>query len=168
MKMKESLLLFLATTSLLSCEVNPQVAIPEDSPVYTAKGLLGLHEREDREELKAFLGIDPYRVEWCAAFVNQVLAANGIPGSESVSDYPLTARSFLSWGERVDEPMMGDVIVFPRGNSSWQGHVGFYITTSLDGKYYFILGGNQSDSVSIEAFRASSALGIRRSNSGLD
>ena len=163
-KAKLSLLLVLATTSLVACGTNLPARIPEDSPIITAKSLIGLHERRDRRELKAFLGIDPYRIEWCAAFVNQVLAAHAIPGSESVSDYPLTARSFLSWGEEVDEPMMGDVIIFPRGNEGWQGHVGFYITTSLDGKYYFILGGNQSDSVSIEAYRASSALSIRRIN----
>ena len=120
--------------------------------------------KEDSQELKEFLGVDPVRTEWCAAFVNAVLEESGIPGSESVSNHPLTARSFLKWGEKVDEPLPGDIVIFPRGNVSWQGHVGFYIGTIVRNniKYYLILGGNQTNSVNIEYYRASKAIGIRR------
>jgi len=54
--------------------------------------------------------------------------------------------------------------VFPRGNQGWQGHVGFYLRTiEVNGtEYYYILGGNQSNKVSIELFRANKSLGIRR------
>lgn len=125
---------------------------------------INFDERTHRSELKNFMNIDPVRTEWCAAFVNAVLNASGIPGSESVSQYPLTARSFLHWGEQVDEPKPGDLVVFPRGNQAWQGHVGFYLGTStVNGKqYYQILGGNQSNKVSIELYPASQAISIRR------
>ena len=82
------------------------------------------------------------------AFVNQVFALHDIPGSESVSDVPLMARSFLSWGQKVNVENIkpGDVVVFPRGNKGWQGHVGFYIGSIIqdDIEWYLILGGNQS------------------------
>ena len=96
--------------------------------------------------------------------MNAILNEKEIPGSESVSDVPLMARSFLYWGDSVKEPEVGDIVVFPRGDQGWQGHVGFYVMTSADGKYYYILGGNQDDQVSILRFSASSALDIRRNN----
>ena len=121
-------------------------------------------EASHRQELKALTGVDPVRTEWCAAFINAVLRESGIEGSERVSDYPLTARSFLSWGISVEEPMLGDIVVFPRGNAAWQGHVGFYFgSINIDGKeYYKILGGNQDNKVSIELYRADYAISIRR------
>ena len=75
----------------------------------------------------------------------------------------MTARAFLDWGTKVSEPKAGDIVVFPRGNQGWQGHVGFYLRTiEVNGtEYYYILGGNQSNKVSIELYRASGALGIR-------
>ena len=125
---------------------------------------IGYTERTHRTELKQLIGVDPVRTEWCAAFVNAVLLESGIPGSESVSDYPLTAKSFLNWGMSVKTPEPGDIVVFPRGNVDWQGHVGFYLRSQIiDGKeYYYILGGNQNNRVSIELFRSNRAISIRR------
>jgi uncharacterized protein (TIGR02594 family) len=130
----------------------------------TASEFNGLSERSDRVEIRELIGVDPVRTEWCAAFVNAILSLEGIPGSDSVSEHPLTARSFLRWGVSVDTPQIGDVVVFPRGNSSWQGHVGFYIdTVERDGReYYIILGGNQSNRVGYDYYLASYAIDIRR------
>lgn len=135
-----------------------------ESKLVTAAQYIDYGERSHRAELREFTGVDPLHTEWCAAFVNAVLNESGIPGSESVSDNPLLARSFLDWGVSVDNPMPGDLVIFPRGNQGWQGHVGFYINTvEIDGvQFYQILGGNQSNRVSIELFPARSALGIRR------
>ena len=158
------LLAFLCASVILSaCGAE----IKDSKPLLTAAEKLGLEERRDRAELREYTGVDPVRTEWCAAFVNAVLNESGIPGSESVSDVPLMARSFLTWGDKVnkEEIRAGDIVVFPRGNKGWQGHVGFYIRT-IDRNgvpYYAILGGNQSNKVSIELYRASRALGIRRS-----
>ena len=138
---------------------------PITNIINVASEFISLHERKDRAVLRGFMGVDPVRYEWCAAFVNAVLTSQGIPGSESVSAYPLTARSFLRWGIPVSkaEVKMGDVVVFPRGEP-WQGHVGFFVTSYYkDNKlYYVILGGNQDDKVSYELYPASSAIGVRR------
>lgn len=130
----------------------------------TAHQYYGWSERTNRQEIRELTGVDPVRTEWCAAFVNAVLEKNNTLGSDSVNDYPLMARSFMFWGERVDEPKIGDVVVFPRGNRGWQGHVGFYIETRIidDIDYYVILGGNQSNAVTYELYPAYRALAIRR------
>jgi uncharacterized protein (TIGR02594 family) len=129
---------------------------------------IGLQEYRDRVELREYTGVDPVRTEWCAAFVNAVLNESGIPGSESVSDVPLMARSFLTWGDEVskEDIQSGDLVVFPRGNQGWQGHVGFYIRSieTNNGTMYAILGGNQDNSVSIDLYSANHALGIRRNS----
>jgi uncharacterized protein (TIGR02594 family) len=130
--------------------------------VITAQPFVGLQERQDRTELRELTGVDPVRTEWCAAFVNAILEIDGIPGSDSVSDYPLTARSFLSWGEPVDpeDIRRGDIVVFPRGTQGWQGHVGFFVE-ERNGRW-LILGGNQSNEVRYDFYSPNKALGIRR------
>lgn len=132
--------------------------------VMYAAGYVGYTERANREQLRQLTGVDPVRTEWCAAFINAILERNGMPGSDSVSDNPLMARSFLEWGESVDEPRRGDIVVFERGNSVWQGHVAIYIgTVERNGvEYYRILGGNQSNSVNVTEYPVSRLLGIRR------
>ena len=165
--------LFIASFLLTACaELDDALAdsvfnkSSETNSVITAQPYIGLEERIHRQELKELLDVDPVRTEWCAAFVNAVLELDGIPGSDSVSDVPLMARSFLFWGERVEpaDIQRGDVVVFPRGNQGWQGHVGFYVDTQyIDGKeIWIILGGNQSNEVRYDFYSPSKALGIRR------
>ena len=148
---------------LVSCTT---LANETSSTVEEAQSWLGLNEHSHRTVIRRYVGVDPVRTQWCAAFVNAVLAENEIPGSETVSDNPLLARSFLTWGVNVEPGDIkdGDIVVFPRGNSDWQGHVGFYVGEIVidDIRYYRILGGNQSNSVSIELYRADYALAIRR------
>jgi uncharacterized protein (TIGR02594 family) len=136
------------------------------NPVYLAVQYNGMHERTDRAELKELLDVDPVRTEWCAAFINAVLEESNIESNNAEHEYPLLARSFLDWGQGISKEDIkpGDLVVFPRGNQGWQGHVGFYLKTQeIDGvEYYYILGGNQDNKVSIKSYRASKALGIRR------
>jgi uncharacterized protein (TIGR02594 family) len=134
------------------------------NPVYQGIKFLDYTEKENRSELKELTGVDPVRVEWCAAFANAILEKSEITSNKD-HKYALTARSFLDWGEKVDKPEMGDIVVFPRGNQGWQGHVGFYVKEQMiDGVlYYYILGGNQNNSVRVDLYRADKALGIRRS-----
>ena len=141
----------------------------EDRPLVSlkyARTLVGLNETENTVQLRRIVGVHPVYTQWCAAFVNSMLHEQGIQGSESVSEYPLTARSFLDWGDSVDVPQYGDVVIFPRGNVSWQGHVGFYVGEKMiDGiDYYIILGGNQDNAVSYELYPAYRAIGVRRAS----
>jgi len=134
------------------------------NPVYQGIQFLDYTEKENRSELRELTGVDPVRVEWCAAFANAILEKSELPSNKD-HKYPLTARAFLDWGQAVEEPKLGDIVVFPRGNSSWKGHVGFYVKEqTIDGVlYYYILGGNQKNSVRVDLYRADKALGIRRS-----
>jgi len=133
--------------------------------ILNAVAYINLNEREDREEIKAFIGVDPVHTEWCAAFLNAVLEESGMPSPNTLNhEFPLTARTYLKWGREVDYPLPGDVVIFPRGTQGWQGHVGIFLEPrEINGVvYYMILGGNQNNTVSIKAFEASRALGIRR------
>ena len=137
--------------------------------VITAQPYIGLEEREHRKEIREFVGVDPVRVEWCAAFVNAVLELDSIPSLNNQTRYPpLMARSFLNWGERVEKSdiQRGDVVVFPRGTQGWQGHVGFYVETQTfdEVDYWVILGGNQDNQVRYELFDPDRAIGVRRSS----
>ncbi len=99
--------------------------------------------------------IDDDETAWCAAFAGAMLERAGV-----VSTRSLAARSYLQWGEKVDKPKVGDIAVFQRGTSSWQGHVAFYLYEK-DGKI-FHLGGNQSNAVTISSTAKSRLLGYRR------
>lgn len=145
-----------------------KVAVTQDNPLSVAEQYLGFTETKNRSELREFLGVDPRQTEWCAAFVNSVLDSVGQPGSQTVSENPLMARSFTDWGVPVDhkeeEPKPGDVVLFPRGRQNWQGHVGFYVSTVVinDREYWQILGGNQNNAVQIDLFRPERAIAVRR------
>ena len=159
----------IALILLSACEPNIN-HLQSQSPQFpdhlrVADSLVGKHERKDRAELKEFISLDPVLYEWCAAFVNAVLRKNGISGSESVSENPLMARSFLTYGDPVDEPRLGDIVIFSRGDP-WQGHVAFYMATRvIEGKEVIIvLGGNQKDMVSYDSYPSSRVVGIRRLN----
>lgn len=98
---------------------------------------------------------------WCAAFVGAMLHRAGMPNTGS-----LAARSYLAWGEPVDraDAREGDVVIFSRGSSAWQGHVGFFVKDN--GDTITVLGGNQSNAVMRRPYgvnsQTSTLLGIRR------
>lgn len=91
---------------------------------------------------------------WCAAFVGAMLAAAGEKGSGSVA-----ARSYMKWGKALSKPVPGAIVVFKRGNSKWQGHVAFFLRDL--GDKIEVLGGNQSNSVSIARYKKKDLLGYR-------
>ncbi|HEV7278380.1 MAG TPA: TIGR02594 family protein [Devosiaceae bacterium] len=92
---------------------------------------------------------------WCAAFEHAMLGRAGIKGTGS-----LAARSYLDWGQEVTKPQRGDVVVFKRGNSAWQGHVAFYL--GEDKTHVWVIGGNQSNAVTVARYSKKSLLGYRR------
>lgn len=93
-------------------------------------------------------------VPWCAAFTGAMLKRGGCAGTGS-----LMARSYLTWGVPLDGARLGAVAVLSRGADPALGHVGF-VVGAAKGKIY-LLGGNQSDSVSVAAFDAKKVLGLR-------
>lgn len=105
---------------------------------------------------QANLNVDPKITAWCAAFVNSVLATNGLQGNGA-----LNARSFLTYGKGVDRPEKGDIVVLKRGNNAAQGHVGFYAGEGRNGQI-LVTGGNQGNKVSTAGFSRADVLAYRR------
>ncbi len=90
---------------------------------------------------------------WCSSFVNWCIEKSGLSGTRSAA-----ARSWLKWGKQLEEPQVGCIVVFKRGNS-WQGHVGFYHNETNN--HILVLGGNQSNSVSIKSYPKPDLLAYR-------
>ena len=102
-------------------------------------------------------GVMDDETAWCAAFVGAMLKRAGIKGTGK-----LNARSYLDWGTPVarKNALPGDVVIFKRGSSSWQGHVAFFVKDR--GALIDVLGGNQSNAVNVKGYQAAALLGIRR------
>ena len=78
---------------------------------------------------------------------------------ETIPRNYLGARNWLAFGRETD-PRKGAVLVFWRGSrSGWQGHVGFY--HAEDATAYHVLGGNQSNAVTITRISKTRLLGAR-------
>ncbi|MEZ5853943.1 MAG: TIGR02594 family protein [Hyphomicrobiaceae bacterium] len=93
-------------------------------------------------------------VPWCAAFVGACLERAGIASTQS-----LLARSYLDWGAPALDERPGAIAVLTRGTDPAAGHVGFLVGATPDG--IFLLGGNQSDAVSIARFDRSRLIALR-------
>ncbi|HVL29547.1 MAG TPA: TIGR02594 family protein, partial [Sphingomicrobium sp.] len=70
---------------------------------------------------------------------------------------PLWALSWSKFGEAGGQPRLGDVLTFKREGG---GHVGIYI--GEDSACYHVLGGNQSDAVTITRIRKERLHAVRR------
>jgi uncharacterized protein (TIGR02594 family) len=79
---------------------------------------------------------------WCGGFVAACLVAVGIDPPKIAA----RAKSWEGWGENLGKTKLapGAVLVFSRPGG---GHVGFYV--GEDATAYHVLGGNQSNAVTI-------------------
>lgn len=150
----------------------------EPAPKFTAYHLAArfLHFKETpgavaNPQILAMLQLDTRwpeddRVPWCSAFVNYIAWLMDLPRSRS-----LRARSWLKIGQaiKLEEAKKGyDVVVLSRGGGvqpgpdviEAPGHVGFFSDEIDSG--VILLGGNQSDSVSLRAYPFERILGVRR------
>ncbi len=106
----------------------------------------------------ANINIDPRMVAWCAAFVNAVLATQGVQGTGSLS-----ARSFLNFGTETNNPTAGDLVVLRRGRDERQGHVGFLTGFDRNGNPRIVSGNaGGGREVTEQTFNRSDVLGYRR------
>lgn len=109
-------------------------------------------------------------VPWCSAFVSYIA---WLLGPTILRSQSLRARSWLNIGKPIvlAKARQGfDVAVFKRGignqpgpeiiNAS--GHVGFFSYWFEENDRILILGGNQSNSVSLASYPVKDLLGIRR------
>jgi uncharacterized protein (TIGR02594 family) len=91
---------------------------------------------------------------WCAAFAGAMLERAGVACTRS-----LMARSYLHWGQPLRSGRPGAIAVFRRGADAAAGHVGFWLKEA-DGRVH-ILGGNQSDRVSVATMPRADLIGLR-------
>lgn len=91
-------------------------------------------------------------IPWCGLFVAYVVSQVGIVPI----DKPLWALSWNAFGTKLSEPAYGCVITFKRTGG---GHVGFYL--GENSTYYYVLGGNQDDSVSVKQIAKARAQAFR-------
>jgi len=79
-------------------------------------------------------------VPWCGLFMAYVMLQAG----KELPFGPLYATNWSAFGKKVKSPKLGDVLTFKRTGG---GHVALYIAE--DSEAYHVLGGNQSDAVTI-------------------
>ncbi len=109
-------------------------------------------------------------VPWCSAFVNYIAWLLRLPRSKS-----LRARSWLEVGRPVRADARGylaevgfDIVILKRGTGDQPGpgvinapgHVGFF--AGFDPGGMGVLGGNQSNQVSLRTYPEKLILGLRR------
>jgi uncharacterized protein (TIGR02594 family) len=97
-------------------------------------------------------GIKDDETPWCAAFVGGVLEACGIQSTRFES-----AGSYKTFGYYVPRAVYGCIVVFSREGG---GHVGFVVGKDSKGRL-LVLGGNQSNQVSIAPFDLSRVVAYR-------
>ncbi len=95
------------------------------------------------------------KIAWCSSFMNWCFAQVGIAGTGSA-----LARSWLDWGDALENPRLGCIAVLHRGDpQDWRGHVGFFL--HADTERVYLLGGNQLDQVREHSYPLSSVLQYR-------
>jgi uncharacterized protein (TIGR02594 family) len=128
-----------------------------------AERRMGLNEMRDKAALSAFLQSDgasvgdPAKLPWCGDFVETCIALT-LP-DEPLPANPYLARNWLKFGVAC-APAEGAVLVFWRGvRNGSSGHVGF--CAGEDAGAYHVLGGNQSNAVSVARVAKTRLLGAR-------
>lgn len=131
-------------------------------------GVRELPGEKDNPFIMAMLTLDSSwpdhdEVAWCSAFVNFVAWLLRLPRSKS-----LRARSWMDVGMAVPlhKARLGDVVVLSRPDAGpAAGHVGFFAghdASALSSGVVYLLGGNQSNAVTVAGYSASKVLGVRR------
>ena len=137
---------------------------PQELPWITeGKSVWGLHESRNNKELKAWLISDgktlgdPKALPWCGDYTETAIKKSlpSEPFTGKLGENPYWARNWLHFGVATN-PVYGAVIVFSRGKG---GHVGFVV--GEDDTDYYVLGGNQGDSVNIVRLDKDRFLGCR-------
>ncbi|WP_020179055.1 TIGR02594 family protein [Methylopila sp. M107] len=153
-----------STAALAAASAVDASVATQSEPIWVQEGRrrLGLHESNPK--LKVFLKADgrtlgdPQRLPWCGDFVETCIRL-ALP-EEAVPANPYLARNWLGFGLACETPALGAIAVFWRGaKTGTSGHVGFVVGT--DRTYLSILGGNQSNTVSIARLARTRLLGCR-------
>ena len=97
---------------------------------------------------------------WCSITVGAAVKACGLP--IPARNVNMLARSWLTYGVKCT-PQPGAIGVWPRGRSTWQGHVAI-VEDVIDDDVVLVIGGNQGRApgeVCRARYNISNALGFR-------
>lgn len=105
----------------------------------------------------SWLDPDDSSTAWCGCI-------RGLWGLETGTGVPpahYRARNWLQWGEDVpaSQAGQGDTVILRRTGGH---HVGLLDCLSPDGRWVYILGGNQSNETNVQKYSTSLIEGIRR------
>lgn len=139
------------TVALGLAEIGVQEVVGKGS----SKTILGWRDELNLAGVK-ISGYSDDGIAWCGLFAAAIAYRRMEVAAEVVKD-PLWARNWAKYGKTSKTPGLGDVLVFERGSG---GHVGFYIAE--DDTAYHVLGGNQSNKVSIARVAKDRLLAARR------
>lgn len=152
----------------MSREIHPPMTLPKAPDLYLAAFMQVAMAEMNVKEVKGknhnprilqyhkatTLKASADEVPWCSAFANWVVKKTGLQGTDSA-----LARSWEKWGEKLEKPVPGCLTIFSRGSNPMYGHVAFYLYETADNIY--VLGGNQSDGVTIAPYAKSRLVGYR-------
>lgn len=145
----------------------PEKVIKTDLPdlpwIKEALRVKGLHEVKNNKDLYIWLRSDgssvgdPSKIPWCGDYVETAINL-GLPKEEykePLASNHYWARNWVAFGKSVI-PQYGAILVFSRKGG---GHVGFYV--GEDKNYFHVLGGNQSNSITISRIAKSRCIAVR-------
>ena len=116
------------------------------------KTIIGWRDELNQAGVKV-VGYSDDDIPWCGLFAAIVVHRAG----KNAVENPLWARNWSKFGDPVSIAGLGDVLVFVRNGG---GHVGFYVAE--DATAYHVLGGNQSNRVSITRVAKDRCIARRR------
>lgn len=143
----------------LKKETSPQILVQGLKLVGT-KEIIGIKNNETIMNWAKELGIgNTYvndEIPWCGLFMAYACKRAGLTLPFTATE-SLWALNWNKFGTKQVKAMLGDVLTFKRNGG---GHVGIYV--GEDAVCYHVLGGNQSNMVSITRIEKSRCAGIRR------
>lgn len=148
-------------------KVEQPTTIKDPAWVAELKTIIGKHEVKDNSFLKKWLKRDkktlgdPAKLPWCGDAVETALKLH-LPNEDwpdVIRQNPYWARNWAKFGVAAAHIPYGSVVVFERPGGG--GHVGFAVGISQDGNNLYVLGGNQSNKVSIAPIAKSRLLASR-------
>lgn len=145
--------------------LQPLATIVDPPWITQAKSVMGLHEVRDNARLSEFMASDgdflgdPSEFPWCGDLVHTCiqLALPKEPFPGALGENPYWALNWQLFGEDAPAVPYGCVGVWRRSGG---GHVGFIVGKTPDGLWYHVLGGNQSNTVSIAKMPVTSGKGL--------
>lgn len=139
----------------LKSEIAPKILVEAVKHI-GVKEIVGSAHNPEILRWAEVIGVSWYtndEIPWCGLYIAYCAKMAGV----QVVAAPLRALSWAEYGTAVTEPMLGDILTFKRDGG---GHVGIYV--GEDDTYYHVLGGNQSNSVSVSRIAKTRLFKARR------